>query len=327
MSEALEVAREQEVSWRAALGAPGEPTLLSCWCIAPQVFAFMLCRCVEEGWPLLHAHSLVYATAYSSFALAVWAIAYVWEVVARRRRLIAKREAERLQRAAPDPRPRVDMVAVVWTVWLAAMAMLGMFYPLAAGISALCALACLCVTILLDWAIERRRAVREHRALWTALAARLEREGAHRLEEGDPLRVVVARRFWREQQERATATLQRRFEPAPAHPPREPDYLLCALVIALVMVTLGPSGIVILLLMPVLMPFAAVVVWFVEDTLSTQRRRAERRFSRLEQRRIATMAELAGGLTLAEYVADDALVGALSPDGAQGGDLERVEDA
>jgi hypothetical protein len=75
------------------------------------------------------------------------------------------------------------------------------------------------------------------------------------------------------------------------------------------------------------MPFAAVVVWFVEDTLSTQRRRAERRFSRLEQRRIATMAELAGGLTLAEYVADDALVGALSPDGAQGGDLERVEDA
>jgi hypothetical protein len=38
------------------------------------------------------------------------------------------------------------------------------------------------------------------------------------------------------------------------------------------------------------------------------------------------MAELAGGLTLVDSMGDDALIGALSPEGARGGELERAEE-
>jgi hypothetical protein len=56
-----------------------------------------------------------------------------------------------------------------------------------------------------------------------------------------------------------------------------------------------------------------------------QRRHAKRRIFALESHRITTMAELAGGLTLAEHESDEALSGALSPEVAQGGELSGVE--
>jgi predicted branched-subunit amino acid permease len=49
-----------------------------------------------------------------------------------------------------------------------------------------------------------------------------------------------------------------------------------------------------------------------------------RRALTLEGQRVRDVAELAGGLTLAESIGDDALVGALSGDGAQRGELEQV---
>jgi hypothetical protein len=326
MSE-LEVAREQEVSWREAMGAPGEPTLLTSWFIVPQLFVFVLYCGVEQGWPLLHAHNVNCALVYSAFVSAVWVMAYGWEIRDRRRRIIAMREAGGLQLFAPIA--RIDPVKITWTLLLAAMAVLVMSSPRAFGMSALCVLACLCMTALLRWAIERRRAVREQRALWTALAAQMEREGAHRLE-GDPQRVAVAQRFWREQQEHAALMLQRRFEPvlSPAAAPvsRRPHHLMFGVLCLIgAMLLFGELLVLAIFCAALIIPFAAAGVWVVESVLKMQRRHAKRRIFALESHRITTMAELAGGLTLAEHESDEALSGALSPDGAQGGELSGVE--
>jgi hypothetical protein len=357
MSEALEVAREQEVSWRAALGAPGEPTLRIFWFLSPQVFVFVLYYWRDAayfgrdnpGYDPFEA-----AACWAALTWVAWAAVCVGEVVVRRQRRIAMREADPAAIAAQTPAPHglaawasliaeapVDLVKVTWTGWFAAMAMFGLVFPREIGMSLKCALVCLCVTAALRWPLGRIHAAREHRARLAALAARLEREGAHGLEAGDPRRIAIAQRFWREQQARAASALQQRLERPIQLAPYDPRHewligvgvFVVLLGVAALTVFYGTSrwigllwvlGLLLTALI-VLLCCAGAVVWGVERLLLGQRQRAQRRICTEERRRIATMAELAGGLTLAEYVADDALAGALSGDGARGGALSGVE--
>jgi hypothetical protein len=69
---------------------------------------------------------------------------------------------------------------------------------------------------------------------------------------------------------------------------------------------------------------ALVVTLLLEGEGGREERNEERRIFALESRRIATMAELAGGLTLAEHEIDEALRGALSGDVAQPGALSEI---
>jgi hypothetical protein len=320
MSGELERARMgHALSWRDTLGVPGEPTIRTFWFIVPQVFVFVLCRWMDTiyfaGYPFGEA------AWWAAVALFLWVMACVAERSSRSWRLLAYREAEQLQLGAPELKPSIGLVTATWTGWLAVMLIGGMFAPRAVGMSVKCALACLCLSALARWPLKRIRRAREQRALLRSLAARLEREGVHRLEAGDPNRVAIAQRFWREQQERAAHALQR-FEHAPLQPLQFDGRRSAALLLPLLVIGLG-GGIAIMASI-IATPFVFVGFSFVEGILFGQQQYAQRRIFREEQRRIADMAELAGGLTLAESMGDEALVGALSPDGAQGGELERA---
>jgi hypothetical protein len=168
------------------------------------------------------------------------------------------------------------------------------------------------------------------------------------LEPGDMRRVEVTQRFWLEEQARAVSALRERFagEPAPlslsAALSQSVRHNRAALrVVAVGVVTLCAAGFGLMLLfqrwefsiflfvdciaLAFLCAVGAMLTLGVEGVMLTQHRASQRRVFTTERRRIATMAELAGGLTLIDGTADDALVGALSPDGAQGGALSEVE--
>jgi hypothetical protein len=339
MSAALEVAREQEVSWRGALEVSALRTF---WFVVPQVFVAVLFGWIDRVY--FGGYPFRVAAREAALALVVWAMVCAGEVVVR---WLAMHRAERIQLAGPELRPRVDLVKVGWSVWFAATAMMGMLAPRAVAMSALCVLACLCLTALLRWPLMRLRAARQHRALLATLAAQLERDGVHVLGASAPARVEVERRFWRERQAIAVSALQRRSSllPAIAAPSTQPSLdsgwfllrwyggALCLVCGAFVLCSGGRSWLVdtlawcilVLILMCSLMPFAAAGVWGVERLLLVQRQRAQRRIFRDETRWIATLAELAGGLSLAEHVTDAALVGALSGEVTRSGALSGVE--
>jgi hypothetical protein len=69
---------------------------------------------------------------------------------------------------------------------------------------------------------------------------------------------------------------------------------------------------------------AFVVLFAAEGAEGRAKRNEDRRVFALESRRIASMAELSGGLSLAEHEIDEALRGALSGDVAQPGSLSEV---
>jgi hypothetical protein len=180
--------------------------------------------------------------------------------------------------------------------------------------------------------------------LGAGLLARLELEGVSGLGEGEAARVAVTRAFWHEQAQARLAHQRARF-PQPPEPlswrvaTREATLAqrdkigklaLLALVAQLCFLIWGVftddlddarSA----FFCCVVLAIALVALLVLEGVGGSGVREEERRIFALESHRITTMAELAGGLTLADPMDDDALRGALSPDGAQGGELSGVE--
>jgi hypothetical protein len=213
-------------------------------------------------------------------------------------------------------------------------------------------LALLIVSVVLWWLgtwgsglIEARRT---RRLLRAELAALLAEEGLSALDPADPARVERERVFWRDTQQRALDALRARFVVEPARldllgamrgqiaANASTFYMLgagclaaicgCALIGSMfysASLTTGASfgvGISLSLL-------SAALLLLAKETVSARSAsREERRAFEQESRRIVTMAELAGGLTLVDSMGDDALIGALSPEGARGGELERAEE-
>jgi hypothetical protein len=245
-------------------------------------------------------------------------------------------------RAASGVKQSVNLAKISGLLWLCAIMML----PKTFLSAFLCVLLFWIIAVALRWPQRRLSAAREHRALLAKLSARLEREGAHRLEAGDPLRVAVERRFWREQQGLAAAALQQRIAGSAdlssnIHVPlvwmSARSYWLVVIGLGLVpLLSIGvaawqiPLG---LYNISQFMEYFVIhfglrlggvlfVVMVLESLQTIQREFGERDEIVLKRRRIADMAELAGGLTLAS--ADDMLVGALSGEVAQGGELEQA---
>jgi hypothetical protein len=331
--------------------APGEPTLRSFWFIVPQVFVFVLYCLMEVGFSL--SSSLIHAALGSFGVLSLWAALCMVEVMQRRLSMRADSQTPPphalAARAELDVAPEFGSVTVCWFGWIVALAFFGVAFPHAGAMSALCALACWVLAALARWPLDRVRRARERRALDAALAAQLERDGVDALPAGAPRRVAAEQRFWRAQQARAAHALHQRFVRPPtqlsitdaliARQRPHNRQLKLAMIGFAVFVLVGAGALV--LLLPgrldatvrelsmilgwsvVLMVGVVAAVVGVESALIGQQQRAQRRVFREEQRRIATMAELAGGLTLADDV-DVGLVGALSGDGARGGELERA---
>jgi hypothetical protein len=193
---------------------------------------------------------------------------------------------------------------------------------------------------------QRRADVAYRRRQQARLGARLGEEGVAELAPGDARRVEAEQRFWREEQARAVSALRERFvrEPAPLPlraalaervrhhrtPLRVVGVGLCLVLVlggGLVIVSRNASIFVILACMAVALfcGSASVMAIGVEGVMIAQRRAEQRRIFTAERRRITEMAELAGGLTLVAPIGDDALIGALSGEVSQGGELEQVE--
>jgi hypothetical protein len=190
------------------------------------------------------------------------------------------------------------------------------------------------------WSLDRLN----RRRLRKLLAETLARAGVG--EEDGERRKQIERDFWHEQQRAALVALRGRFAQDP-----EPLDLLDALlargstnsaslkgavaVSALICIgagALGASydagllfgvGAGLFLSVQILGLALLLLVW---ESFATQRSsRSDRQEFVRESRRIATMAELAGGLSLAEHEIDEALRGALSDDVAQPGALSEIE--
>jgi hypothetical protein len=180
--------------------------------------------------------------------------------------------------------------------------------------------------------------------LGAGLAARLEARGVAALPEGDAPRVAEVRAFWYEQSQARLAAQRKRF-PQPPQPlswltatrmavaaqrGRIGGLLLLALIslpcslIWGVMLTddMEPFGFACAVIVVLLVAF--VVLFAAEGAEGRAKRNEDRRVFALESRRIASMAELSGGLSLAEHEIDEALRGALSGDVAQPGSLSEV---
>jgi hypothetical protein len=195
--------------------------------------------------------------------------------------------------------------------------------------------------------VSRRRAAsrvaREQdarRQLWLTEA------GVDALPPTDARRVAAERRFWRGEQALAASALRERFarEPAPLslrgalsqrvrlHRNSLKGLAIVALA-ALVLCSIGElylgwEPIVLRLFFPFILVFLTCIVavgLLIESVIVRSRRADQRHIFTNERRRIATMAELAGGLSLAEHEPDDALRGALSGDVAQQGALSEVD--
>jgi hypothetical protein len=180
--------------------------------------------------------------------------------------------------------------------------------------------------------------------LGAGLAARLEARGVAALPEGDAPRVAEVRAFWYEQSQARLAAQRKRF-PQPPQPlswltatrmavaaqrGRIGGLLLLALASLLcsliwgVMFTDNMEVVWVACFGCAVFIVALVVTLLLEGEGGREERNEERRIFALESRRIATMAELAGGLTLAEHEIDEALRGALSGDVAQPGALSEI---
>jgi hypothetical protein len=214
------------------------------------------------------------------------------------------------------------------------------------GIVAL-GMALLALLRLAMWGAHRIGASWTRRQLRAKLAEQLEREGLGGLDPADPARLERERVFWRDEQLNALVALRRRFAVDP-----QPLDLVGAVRVRLLanrktltrMGVLSVAAVTISVVynlnvnpaveltqaalpgLGVVLSFASVaLLFFAGETLSARNAsRAERRVFERESRRIVTMAELAGGLTLAEHEIDAALRGALSAEVAQGGELEQV---
>jgi hypothetical protein len=187
------------------------------------------------------------------------------------------------------------------------------------------------------------RVMREQRA---RLAVLLVERGVAALEPTDRQRVEVEQRFWSEEQARSAEALRARFKREPAAlslrgalSQRLRSYRSRLKVWALIAPTAlvaGASvvwlfgwelGVTMLVGLSLALFLGAMMAFglLIESFMVRSRRVEQRRIFTTERRRIAQMAELAGGLTLAESMDEDALVGALSVDGALVGALSGVE--
>jgi hypothetical protein len=209
------------------------------------------------------------------------------------------------------------------------------------------ALVCATLWLLNTWNSRRLNERWLHRRLRIQLARFLASEGLDRLDRADPRRVERERVFWQDNQHKALVALRARFVVEPLRLDLLDAARICTwenrelvggglalsavtiLVGALAGLASGPRGLaegatfgcaVSVAFMTLIMCALAAEAW----SMRSASRKARRAFEQ-DSRRIVTMAELAGGLSLAEHIHDDALIGALSGDGAQDRELDQVE--
>jgi hypothetical protein len=202
------------------------------------------------------------------------------------------------------------------------------------------------------WALGRAArgfvAWRQRRDQRARLLKRLKEEGLDQLDSDDSRRIARERAFWKAEQLNALVALRQRFaqDPQPLDllasvrervMANDRTLLYTGVACALLVVGGGVIGFLITYAVEDLLGGALVGLALSLQTIScallllawegmaTRRTsRKERLVFEQESRRIVTMAELAGGLTLAEHEIDEALRGALSPEVARGGELEQA---
>jgi hypothetical protein len=355
----------QVMRWRDALRARWDvgqsgvfglwPVVLWSYCIAPFVFSDLhaVWFGLDDGLRLAAAVSFVWA------ALCAWEVA-----VTRLSSLEDVREAERERRLlaelaqlaggqVPDEREvavaaqgicaepeGAGALPVAYAMMLGEVVLLMIHSPIELVVGAPLLLVILCARGVARWVWRSYGEARRRAAQRARLDAQLVA-----LAPGDARRVAVTRRFWQEAL-RAALAEQRPDDTQAMAPPSSRGAARCtpgdavALAFMFAGVFMGMyvllmqlsghkidavGSIALFCVIAILFVCAALGALAVEGGLIARQRRARRGVLAREHRRLATLAELAGGLSLAEHVADAALVGALSGEVTRSGALSGVE--